>query len=96
MPQHSTAAASSAHIAGNKVNLLQPADFAPPGTNLNHTGLSQCAITLPNGLCNGGSGHGGAGGGSGRRATKRTHEESLQEDRSDPTNGNNYVVSCSV
>lgn len=91
MSQHSTTPTSST-TPGTKLNLLQPPDFVATG----HSALSpQCALPLPNGgsaaaLCTGG-GIGvqeGGSGGSGRRATKRTHEESIQQDRSDRTNGN--------
>ena len=95
MPQHSTTAATTA--PGTRLNLLQPTDFAT-GTNHSHSALSQCALPLQNGesaaaQCNGGGvGVGGGSGGSGRRATKRTHEESIQQDRNDGANGKIYVI----
>ncbi len=72
------------------------------GTNLSHSTpagpLSQCAIPVPpqNGCIGdngesvhqGGAGAGAAAGNGGRRGTKRSHEESIQQDRNDVTNGN--------
>ena len=72
------------------------------GTNLSHSAAAlshQCAIPAPlqNGgsvgivqggvVCNGGS---ASTVGNGRRGTKRSHEESVQEERNDGANGNDY------
>ena len=61
-----------------------------PAAPLQNGGVVAAALSIgDNGESGGHPGTGGAGtGGGGRRGTKRSHEESIQQDRSDVINGN--------
>lgn len=88
-------AATDFNAATNGTNLSHssspgplPQSCAIPTAPLQNSGAVAAALSIgDNGESGGHLGGAGAGGG-GRRGTKRSHEESIQQERNDITNGN--------